>query len=197
MEIIKDEKQSSKALSKLIGSIGKQNTKLRGDIQTACLMAIGHAVLFGQVTPGTQLMEATTGTVRRQAIVNFLSEFGPFSWDAKENKFSKNKKWERCTVEGLSDWLDSVPLWYEFTKESAIKPYDFFKDFESLLGRAQKHIEKGEKVGNLELLTELSDVMQRFKASKPGAVAPTPEEPADPVTEEIRNLIHQRTGTNG
>lgn len=147
------EKLSSKVLVTLISKIGKNQVKLRDDIQSACLKCIKHAILYGDVSFGTRLMDATKGSIRRQAIVNYLSEFGPFSWNTKDLKFSGNKKWDRTKKEDVDAWIEKVngTTWYDFTTEPTPKPYDFMSDLKSLLGRVKRHTDKGENVGYGEL----------------------------------------------
>lgn len=158
-------------LRAMITSIGKQHAKLRDNIQLACMQCIGHAILHGDVRPATQLMENTNGAVRRQAIVNYLGEHGPFAWDTKENKFTKASKWNKVEAnqEKIEAYLDKVSEdprgpWYEFTKETAIKAYDFEKDVESLLRRVESHVKKGEKVGHLELRDKIAAAFDEYKA---------------------------------
>ena len=160
----------SKKLKAMIVSINKQHTKLRDAIQIACLQCIGHAILHGDVRPATQLMESTNGAVRRQAIVNYLGEHGPFAWDTKENKFTKATKWNKvpAQLEQVESYLDKVVAdvrgpWYEFTKEATIKAYDFEKDVASLLNRVESHVKKGEKVGHLELRDAISAAFDDYK----------------------------------
>lgn len=164
---VNPQQSSGKELSKLIGQIGKDHVKLRDNIQSVCLKCIKHAVLYGDVVFGTRLMEATNGAVRRQGIVNYLSEFGPFTWNEKETKFTKNGKWARTTSEKVDQWIQDVAQnelpWWEFTKEAKIKPYDFLKDVDSLLNRVEKHIKNGENVGYGELRDSISIAVEAYK----------------------------------
>lgn len=162
------QQSSGKELSKLIGQIGRDHVKLRDNIQIVCLKCIKHAVLYGDVVFGTRLMEATNGAVRRQGIVNYLSEFGPFTWQEKEKKFTKNTRWARTTVEKVDEWIETVKTdkrgpWYEFSKEGTIKPYDFLKDVNSLLNRVENHIKNGENVGYGELRDSISIAVETYK----------------------------------
>lgn len=156
----------AKALSTYIGKIGKAQVKLRDEIQAACLHCIGHAILHGDVTFGTRLMAAANGSIRRQGIVNYLSEHGPFTWDTSKEVFKKNTKWDKTDPKDVEKWLDTVIKdprgpWYEFTKEAKPTPYDPLKDFESFLKRLERKANLAKDEGKVLPHSDVYDYIAR------------------------------------
>ncbi len=160
----------NKKLGQLIGQIGKGQVKLREQIQLALIHAIGHAIVTRDTTFGKRLMDATNGAIRRQGIVNYLGEFGPFTWDAKNEVFKLTKGWEACKPEEVEKYLDKLeagPKWWEHTKEAKLQPYDPLKDFQSLLKRVTNHIEKAKEekrvIPNSDVFDYLQSAMEDYK----------------------------------
>lgn len=180
---------SEKEIKVGITKVEKKNHEFRLLIQSVALGVIGHAIMHGNVTPATQLIEAAPET-RRQAIVNYLSEHGPFTWDSSKAAFKKNSKWEKVKLEmeggvvvksdeniaEVEKYLDAVIAdprgpWYEMTKATLknVKPYDLLTDVTSLIKRVERHIEKKERVDHSGLFDYLQIALTQYKEDSEAA----------------------------
>ena len=182
-----------KKLGQLLGTIGKQHATIRANIQTALVHAIGHAIVHRDTSFGLRLMQNTDGAIRRQAIVNYLGNFGPFTWVPKDEKFTFTKGWQACKPEEVEEWMDKInaTLWYEYTQEAAIKAYDPLKDIESMFGRFTRNFKKASEEGKVLPHSDLFDVLQQahdeYKLKHSSTTKDEEEKkdatnPVDPVT---------------
>lgn len=177
---------TKKQIATKIGAIGKQNVKMRTEIQEICTNLVFHAAKHGDVTLADRLLEATDKLTRRQAIINWLSEFGPYVFDSKEHVFKLAKKhatreMDEQTLEIYC--LEQRPTWYEFTKEAKLQPYSLEKDVLSTIKRMMAHMEKGEVTGRMgDLAVAIKNTYDDWKESASVAAGVGQEAVASDVT---------------
>lgn len=179
-----------KALSALIGSIGKAAESLNGKVQQAATQCVAHAFLHGDVRPATQLFEAMTKGMRRQSIVSWFEINGPFAFDTKKNAFGLHNKelWEeRIAKEGTLDGYCTKLLsvsWLEAKAEKIESEVDVLESIEKLLASISKKVAAAQKDGATKpvkhdkLRDYLADAVLKYKADMEATVEEDVELPA-------------------
>jgi hypothetical protein len=166
-----------KALSALIGSIGKAAESLNGKVQQAAVQCVAHAFLHGDVRPATQLFEAMTKGMRRQSIVTWFEVNGPFAFDTKKSAFGLHNRegWEErltkegTTVDGYCTKLLTIS-WLEAKAEKIESEVDVLESIEKLLASISKKVATAQKDGATKpvkhdkLRDYLADAVLKYKA---------------------------------
>jgi hypothetical protein len=173
-----------KALSALIGSIGKASESLNGKVQQAATQCVAHAFLHGDVRPATQLFEAMTKGMRRQSIVTWFEVNGPFAFDTKKNAFGLHLKEEwiqRITKECVDRAVFEDKLvayctklltisWLEAKAEKIESEVDVLESIEKLLASISKKVATAQKDGATKpvkhdkLRDYLADAVLKYKS---------------------------------
>jgi hypothetical protein len=179
-----------KALSALIGSIGKAAESLNGKVQQAAVQCVAHAFLHGDVRPATQLFEAMTKGMRRQSIVSWFEINGPFAFDTKKNAFGLHLKEEwvqRINAEYKEHAVFEDKLvahctkllsvsWLEAKAEKIESEVDVLESIEKLLASISKKVATAQKDGATKpvkhdkLRDYLADAVLKYKADMEATV---------------------------
>jgi hypothetical protein len=164
---------NQKQIDKLIVTIRTSAAKLRENVQEAACAVTVHAVLHGDVTLATRLTDALGAGGRRQALVSWLEEFGPFAYDRKNETYKlaprKLDKMlgefdgsrERC-AEALEIYLGTVPTWFDFVKEQVKSAYDAEKQINAVISAITSKASKGEDVKGAGLVPFLQQALVAY-----------------------------------
>lgn len=143
--------EGAKAIDTAIKSIATRGKTLERDIHVAAVSSLNHAELHGDITLAQKLVDAVPTMARKNALRDWFLAHGKFSYDVENKTLTFNKK----GVTLLQEAIDT-PFW-EFKPEPEYKPFDINAAVQQLVARAEKAVEKGEKVptDKLEALRKL------------------------------------------
>ena len=147
-------------LTALIRRIGSATVKLQNDKNVAAASCVITAIEHGNVIPMRQLFAAVSESERRQAIVTWACENGPFEYRAPkaEERLDKNDTerrfmFDKTRIDGfkqqLADNRDAFienmitrPYW-QAVKEPELKPFNIHAALTVLIKRAEKANDNG------------------------------------------------------
>lgn len=150
--------QSTQDLNKKIASIGRAGERLRKDIQSVAVQAIGYSIEYGDVTIGQRLYDALGTSLRRQALVTFFEKNGQFAWSSVEKKFVFFK------VEGIKfdeKMLMATP-WNEAKKEVIVSELDVADLVARLIKKVEAGIEKKLDVKHSALIDDIKIAYSQY-----------------------------------
>lgn len=147
---------------KLIGSIGTRSANLKKDIQEAAVSVVGHALLHGDVTLASRLVEACGSGARRDSLVKWLEIHGPFAYDKKKKTFSHMKRPELKWSETYEQRLELLP-WDEAKKETIASVYDQLEQINKLMAVMQAKAKKHEKMEHDYVLGFLTEAYEKIQ----------------------------------
>jgi hypothetical protein len=149
-----------KSLKAAIDSIARRSTTLREDVARALIGCVLHATEYGNVTPGTQLIEAMGSAMRTNAAKQWLIDFGPFMWvedgETKKKGFKLDPdKAKKCKEKMASDLVSFIKdmtatPYFEYIPEPEFKPFNFKAALASLVATAEKRAKKQDGRDNFE-----------------------------------------------
>lgn len=142
----------AKAIDTAIKSIATRGKTLERDIHIAAVSCLNHADLHGDITLAQKLVEAVPSLARKNALKDWFLAHGKFSYDMENKALTYNKKGVTLLQEAIE-----TPFWV-FKPEAEYKPFDINAAVAQLVQRAEKAVEKGEKVptDKLEALRKLA-----------------------------------------
>jgi hypothetical protein len=150
--------QSTQDLNKKIASIGRAGERLRKDIQSVAVQAIGYSIEHGDITIGQRLYDALGTSMRRQALVTFFEKNGQFCWSSVEKKFVFFK------VEGIKfdeKMLMATP-WNEAKKETIVSELDVADLVARLIKKVEAGIEKKLDVKHSALIDDIKIAYSQY-----------------------------------
>lgn len=130
----------AKAIEKAIVSIASRGKTLERDIHKAAVSCLNHADLHGDITLANKLVEAVPTMSRKNALRDWFMAFGKFGYDAQNKALS----YAKGGVTLLDDAIET-PFW-AFKPEAEYVPFDITKAVTQLIQRAEKAVERGDKV---------------------------------------------------
>lgn len=139
LPLIKD----AAGIAKAIDGIAARGKKLDRDIHIAGVSVLSHAYEHGDITLANRLLDALPKSGRRNAMLAWLTSFGPFKLaeDSKHVAYSK-------LAEPLPLAAAIAEPFYEFAPEPVFVPFDFKASIEAVLKKAEKaladDVHKGE-----------------------------------------------------
>ena len=150
--------EGSGAILKAIESIASRGKKLDHDIHKAALSVAVHAYGCGDITLAQRLIEALPKGFRRNALLAWLCEYGPFcpSEDGKSVAYRK--------IEGdlRIDAAAADPFW-DYKQEPPFKPFDLTDYLAKAVTRAEKALGDTEHAAehnvDSKLLAKLRDLI--------------------------------------
>lgn len=164
---------TKKEICKSIQAIGRTSEKLRDMIQVVAVSLIGHAFDHGDVTQANDLLAACGKQVDRQALVQYLEDFGPFRFQSKEGTFKLNKKFRDENVFD-EDHLNHVdtPKWFDYGRapNQLNSKFDVEARTLSLLKQLDKAKEDGKTVMNEEFAVFLKKAITQYNGLKSTAL---------------------------
>lgn len=137
--------EGAKAIDTAIKSISTRGKTLERDIHVAAVSSLNHAELHGDITLAQKLVDAVPTMARKNALRDWFLAHGKFSYDVENKTLTFNKK----GVTLLQEAIDT-PFW-AFKPEPEYTPFDINAAVAHLLKRAEKAVEKGEKVPTQKL----------------------------------------------
>ena len=156
-------KQCNAAISNI-----KMNGKaLDGAIQDVGLSVLQHCAANGEVSLAIKLLNALPKGSRRNALVQWLVQFGPVQVEldkakAKTHPLAHNKAGV-LDVEGAA-----AKPWWTCKPESALTvEFDFASQRQRLLQRAQKAMDAGKPVKGLDMLEKVVGVAGATAEAEP------------------------------
>jgi hypothetical protein len=163
---------------KEINNIAESSSKMQERLHIVALSVLNHAIQHGDVTVARNLASALVdafpkvGMIRRNALIQWLCEFGPFAWDMT----IKPQKGQAETVRLVYQKKDSYnleaaalnPFWKQKAKEgSDSQPFDnnqLYASIGRLLAKAEKAAANGNEIDKGALVA-LRDIVQKTKPS--------------------------------
>jgi hypothetical protein len=144
--------EGAKAIDTAIKSIATRGKSLERDIHVAAVSCLMHADMHGDVTLAQKLVEAVPSLTRKNALRDWFQAHGKFGYDVQGKTLTFDKKGNT-----LLDAAIATPFW-EFKQETAYNGFNIEAAVLQLVKRAEKAIEKGEKVpaAKLEALRKLA-----------------------------------------
>lgn len=145
-----------------IATIKASQATLNELIQEVAIGCIGHAMMYGDVTLGDRLLDATKGSDRK-ALVQYLKEFGPFKVDAETGTFKLNRKFREEHEFDEVALTDGVK-WYSFAPDTkkVMASFDVGKRIVSVIKTAQAKAAEGAEVDNLDLIEYVSAAIKKY-----------------------------------
>lgn len=143
--------EGAKAIDTAIKSIATRGKSLERDIHVAAVSCLMHADQHGDVTLAQKLVDAVPQLARKNALRDWFLAHGKFSYDMEGKVLTYNKKGVTLQEDAIN-----TPFW-EFKPEPEYKPFDMQAAVLQLVARAEKAIEKGEKVPT-DKLTKLREL---------------------------------------
>lgn len=128
------------AIDTAIKSIATRGKSLEKDIHVAAVSTLAHADAHGDITLANKLIDAVPQLARKNALRDWYIAHGKFSYDAVNKAMTFNKKATTKLAQAIA-----TPFW-EFKAEVAYVPFDMQAAVLQLVQRAERAIEKGDKV---------------------------------------------------
>ena len=123
---------NSERLVKMVGKTGVDVVK--------------HAEEHGDITLASLLVNKVAGSVRKQALIVWISDHSPLNWNAKEKRFTMPKNKDKRRAYLIAE-MEAV-CWTEYTKEPEVKPLDIQKRIEAIVKAFDKAKEDGRDTVN-------------------------------------------------
>lgn len=137
--------EGAKAIDTAIKSISRRGKTLERDIHVAAVSSLNHAELHGDITLAQKLVDAIPTMARKNALKDWFLAHGKFSYDMANKALTYNKNGVTLLQEAIE-----TPFWV-FKPEAEYKPFDINTAVAQLVHRAEKAVEKGEKVPTQKL----------------------------------------------
>lgn len=156
------------ALAKLIGNIGKSGMKLDAQIQLAAVQCIAYSIVDRNITPGQNLLDATSNGIRSDALVAFFEKHGQFAYDKQTKKlvfFDVKKVLDRKIewTEALEKELMGTPWTAAKKKPEPVSAYDFDEQATKFVDRFKKLASDANvTVKHKELLNEMIGLINKY-----------------------------------
>jgi len=139
--MIKFKLLDSKALAKLIGSIGEARVKLDGEVQVACVQVIGQSIEHRNTTPANALLEVVSKH-HKATVVAYLERFGNFAWDRKADKLAFKEVHAKDALQAAINMIGDAK-WYDAKKPpKVVSQYDAAAMLADLFDRLRKVAKK-------------------------------------------------------
>jgi|15BtaG_2_1085339.scaffolds.fasta_scaffold20435_3 hypothetical protein len=123
---------NSERLVKMVGKTGVDVVK--------------HAEEHGDITLASLLVNKVAGSVRKQALIVWISDHSPLNWNDKEKRFTMPKNKDKRRAYLIAE-MEAV-CWTEYTKEPEVKPLDIQKRIEAIVKAFDKAKEDGRDTVN-------------------------------------------------
>ena len=149
------------AIIKAITSIMKRGKALDKDIHVAACSTLNHAELHGDITLANRLLEAMPNSARKNALRDWYTAFGKFSYDIT----SKAMIYDKTKTTELNKAINT-PYW-EFKPETAYVPFDAIEAIQNLIKRAEKAIAHGDSVPEGFIASLSSFIAQQGDSTDP------------------------------
>lgn len=128
------------AINTAIASISKRGKSLEKDIHVAAVSCLIHADKHGDITLAEKLVQAVPSLARKNALRDWFIAHGKFDYDAKAKQF----KFDKASTT-LVEEATVTPFW-DFKPEKEYIPFDLDKAIDTIIKRASKAIENGDKL---------------------------------------------------
>jgi hypothetical protein len=125
----------AKVIEAKINTIKKYGKAYENMVHLAACSILDHVRQHGDVTLADRLIEALSGAVRKNALMEWFEAHGQLRYDLETKKFKFDKSSETKLAEAIS-----CPFW-EFKAESPYIPLDFNKSVTVLLTKVGKRLE--------------------------------------------------------
>lgn len=107
---------------------------------------VKHAEKHGDITLASLLVNKVAGSVRKQALIVWISDHSPLNWNDKEKRFTMPKNKDKRRAYLIAE-MEAV-CWTEYTKEPEVKPLDIQKRIEAIVKAFDKAKEDGRETVN-------------------------------------------------
>ena len=134
------------AINTAITSIAKRGKLFERDLHTVAVSTLQHAMQHGDITLANKLIAALGKSQRTNALRDWYINFGPFAYDATTRAMTFVKGSNKTDIKPAM----ALPFW-EFKQEAAYIPFDMQAAIISLVKRADKAMQHGDKVDKATL----------------------------------------------
>ena len=129
-----------------IRGIKKQSANLIGTINATGLDVTKHAEKHGDITLASLLVNSVAGSVRKQALIVWVSDHSPLNWNDTEKRFTMPKNQDKRRAYLIEEM--TAVCWTEYTNEPEVKPLDIQKRIEAIIKAFDKAKEDGREIEN-------------------------------------------------
>ena len=156
------------ALAKLIGNIGKSGMKLDAQIQLAAVACIAYSIVDRNITPGQNLLDATSNGIRSDSLVAFFEQHGQFAYDkqAKKLVFFDAAKIINKVYEWTPEYekeLMGTPWTSAKKKPEPVSKYDFDEQATKFVERFKKLASDANvTVEHKDLLVQMVELVNKY-----------------------------------
>ena len=123
---------NSERLVKMVGKTGVDVVK--------------HAEKHGDNTLASLLVNSVAGSVRKQALIVWVSDHSPLNWNDTEKRFTMPKNQDKRRAYLIEEM--TAVCWTEYTNEPEVKPLDIQKRIEAIIKAFDKAKEDGREIEN-------------------------------------------------
>jgi hypothetical protein len=123
---------NSERLVKMVGKTGVDVVK--------------HAEKHGDTTLASLLVNKIAGSVRKQALIVWVSDHSPLNWNDTEKRFTMPKNQDKRRAYLIEEM--TAVCWTEYTNEPEVKPLDIQKRIEAIIKAFDKAKEDGREIEN-------------------------------------------------
>lgn len=134
------------AINTAITSIAKRGKLFERDLHIVAVSTLQHAMQHGDITLANKLIAALGKSQRTNALRDWYINFGPFAYDAASKSMTYVKGSNKTDVKAAIE----LPFW-EFKQEAAYVPFDLQAAIVTLVKRADKAMQHGDKVDKTAL----------------------------------------------
>ena len=138
--------KTAKELKDAISGIKRQSGNLIKTVGNTGVGVVKHAEKHGDITLASLLVNSIAGSVRKQALIVWISDHSPLNWNDKEKRFTMPKNKDKRRAYLIVD-METV-CWTEYTKEPEVKPLDIQKRIEAIVKAFDKAKDDGRETVN-------------------------------------------------
>lgn len=135
-----------KEIKSAISGIKTQSRNLIKTVGNTGVDVVKHAEKHGDITLASLLVNSIAGSVRKQALIVWISDHSPLNWNDKEKRFTMPKNKDKRRAYLIAE-MEAV-CWTEYTKEPEVKPLDIQKRIEAIVKAFDKAKEDGRETVN-------------------------------------------------
>lgn len=156
------------ALQKNIASIAKRAATLDKEIHLCAVSVIAHTAKHNDPDTSTRLVEALGKTMRKQALIAWMLNYGAFKQDDDGKLVYDVKRRDAVLDDANIAAAEAEPFW-EFMPEKPYVQFDLNKAITALLKKAEHALETEQQDAALVQPDKLAALRSIVKADEPQA----------------------------
>lgn len=157
------------AINKALDKAQTDQQAYERSLHRLAVSVLAHAIEHGDIRPAARLVNDVlahgrkSSVVRRDALVQWLCDLGPFSWDEKTRELS-HETGGLTLDEAVSTGL-AKPFW-DYKAEGPIKVFDLNAALAKLVDQASKKVGKDNAIVDPATLQQLQVITASIKAAE-------------------------------